>query len=212
MMPGRFKKYTLSILFLKAGYIFISFLCIRYCTLRLKFFMLLTGSSYGKNLRADGKVFVRTEKKNRITIGDNFMLNSRPGSNLVGVTNYASFQSINEGTIDIGDNCGFTSTVLSSRTSIKIGSNVKIGGNSRIFDHDYHSLNFEERRNPVSDSRGCKSAPVIIGDDVFIGANSTILKGVSIGARSIIGTGSVVALKQIPEDSIVAGNPAKIIK
>jgi len=211
-MAAAAKKYQFSILVLKAGYIFTSWICIKYSTLRLKFFLLLSGSTFGKNLRADGKVFLRAEKKNRINIGDNFMLNSRPGSNLVGVTNYASFQSIKEGTIEVGNNCGFTSTVISSRTSIKIGNNVKIGGNSRIFDHDYHSLNYFERRDSLSDAQGTKSLPVVIGDDVFIGANSTILKGVTIGARCIIGTGSVVALKNIPEDSIVAGNPAKIIK
>jgi len=173
--------------------------------------MFLVSGIYGKNIKVDGKVFVRSQKSGTIRIGNNFTLNSRPGSNLVGVTNYASFQSIGDGVILIGDNCGLTSTVISSRTSVSIGSHVKIGGNTRIYDHDYHSLNFSERRNTKSDSEGCKSSPVVIGDDVFIGANSTILKGVKIGARCIIGSGSVVSLKEIPEDSIVAGNPAKII-
>jgi len=52
---------------------------------------------------------------------------------------------------------------------------------------------------------------IIIDDDVLVGANTIILKGVHIGARSVIGAGSVVT-KDIPEDSIVAGNPAKVIK
>lgn len=173
--------------------------------------MFLVSGSYGKKIKVDGKVFVRSQKSGTIKIGSNFMLNSRPGSNLVGVTNYASFQSIKNGTIEIGDSCGFTSTVISSRTSVKIGNFVKIGGNTRIYDHDYHSLNYSDRRDSKSDSEACKSFPVFIGDDVFIGANSTILKGVKIGARSIIGSGSVVSIKEIPEDSIVAGNPARII-
>jgi acetyltransferase-like isoleucine patch superfamily enzyme len=166
----------MKIILLKIGYISAANISIFYFTLRFKFFMFLTGGSYGKKIKIDGKVFVRSQESNTITIGDNFNLNSRPGSNLVGVTNYASFQLLGKGTIRIGNNCGFTSTVLSARTSITIGNNVKIGGNSRIYDHDYHSLNYLERRNSKDDSNGCKTAPVEIGDDVFIGANSTILK------------------------------------
>lgn len=201
----------MKIFLLKIGYISAANISIFYYTLRFKFFMFLTSGNYGKKIKIDGKVFVRSQSSGTIKIGDNFTLNSRPGSNLVGVTNFASFQSLGKGTIHIGNNCGFTSTVLSARTSIKIGDNVKIGGNTRIYDHDYHSLNYQERRNSKDDSNGCKTASVEIGDDVFIGANSTILKGVKIGARSIIGTGSVVSIKEIPEDSIVAGNPAKLI-
>jgi acetyltransferase-like isoleucine patch superfamily enzyme len=55
------------------------------------------------------------------------------------------------------------------------------------------------------------SEPIVIGDDVFIGANSIVLKGVNIGDRSIIGAGSVVS-KNIPADEIWAGNPIKFIK
>ncbi|MBX7045897.1 MAG: acyltransferase [Ignavibacteria bacterium] len=173
--------------------------------------MVLAGGKHGKNLKIDGKVFVRSQSKKTIFIGNNFSLNTRPGSNLVGINNFASFQSFDEGQILIGDDCGFTSTVFSSRKSIKVGNNVKIGGNVRVFDHDYHSMNYLERRKPETDSSNAKSEPVEIGDDVFIGTNSIILKGVKIGARSIIGAGSVVSIKNIPEDSLVAGNPAQLI-
>ncbi|MNL65825.1 2,3,4,5-tetrahydropyridine-2,6-dicarboxylate N-acetyltransferase [compost metagenome] len=56
-----------------------------------------------------------------------------------------------------------------------------------------------------------KKEPIIIEQDVFIGANSIILKGVTIGARSIIGAGSIVT-KNVPADEIWGGNPAKFIR
>jgi acetyltransferase-like isoleucine patch superfamily enzyme len=165
----------------------------------------------GKNIKVDGKVIIRSVKYNCINIGDNFKLNSRNSSNLVGITNPASFQILQDGKIDIGHNCGFTSTVISCRKKISIGNNVKIGGNVKIFDHDYHSLNHELRRDSFLDGKNVKSLPIIIDDDVFIGTNSIILKGVNIGRNSIIGAGSVVAIKNIPPNSVVVGNPARII-
>ena len=56
-----------------------------------------------------------------------------------------------------------------------------------------------------------KDAEVVIEDDAFIGMNTIIMKGVIIGARSVIGAGSVVT-KSIPADCIAAGNPAKVTK
>lgn len=107
-----------------------------------------------------------------------------------------------------------SSTRLWIRTKLKIGNNVKIGGNVLIIDTDSHPIDFLLRREPPhfeSVQSAIKSSPIIIDDDVWIGANCTILKGVTIGARSIIGAGSVVT-KDIPADCIAAGNPAKIIK
>lgn len=170
------------------------------------------GNKIGNGSSLDGKIIVKAGGKGNLNIGKNFKLNSRVTSNLVGITNPAIFQLIGDGTISIGDDCGFTSTVLSSRSKIVIGDRVMIGGNVRIFDHDYHSLNYQHRKNSQTDSTNCLSIPVSIGNDVFIGTNSIILKGVNIGDRSIIGAGSVVSLREIPPDSLVVGNPARIIK
>jgi len=73
-------------------------------------------------------------------------------------------------------------------------------------------LDHLSRRAAMPDAPACKTAPIAIGDDVLIGANAIILKGVTIGDRSIVGAGAVVALKNIPPDSLVAGNPARIPK
>ncbi|MBX3008348.1 MAG: acyltransferase [Melioribacteraceae bacterium] len=199
-------------LLIKIYRLLISNISIKFSSLITELILFINGCPLPSKITVDGIVFIKIANKGSIKIGNGFILNSRKSSNLVGINNRASFQTIDKGRIEIGDNCGFTSTVLSSRSLIRIGSNVKIGGNVRIFDHDYHSLNHLNRRDTFLDRRDVKTSPVIIEDDVFIGTNSIILKGVSIGARSIIGAGSVVSLKNIPPDSTVVGNPAKIVK
>lgn len=179
-------------------------------TLIFKMQLFVNGNIVPNNLKIDGLCFFK-QIGGKLSISNGFILNSRRASNLVGINNRASFQIIG-GRIQIGKNCGFTSTVISSREFITIGDHVKIGGNVRIFDHDYHSLNYLNRRNSNLDGADVRTSPIIIEDDVFIGTNSIILKGVNVGARSIIGAGSVVSIKNIPPDSLVVGNPAKIIK
>ncbi len=137
-------------------------------------------------------------------------LRSTKRTNLVGLLNPVILDTRRGGRIEIGENSSGSGVVISSKELISIGKNVKLGGNVRIFDHDFHSFDFEERRDPETYSQ-LKSAPINIGDDVFIGTNATILKGITIGNRVIIGASSVVA-KSIPSDEVWAGNPAKFIK
>lgn len=180
-------------------------------TWKAKFILRIFECSYGSNLRVCGKVYFRLSNKAAIQLGDNVTLTARFLTNSVGITNPVMIECIGNGRIIIGDNSGLTSAVLSSRSLIKIGENVKIGGNVRIFDHDFHSLNYLNRRSGKKDFVSVKTSEIIIEDDVFIGTNAIILKGVHIGARSIIAAGSVVTIKSIPVDSIIAGNPAEII-
>jgi len=74
------------------------------------------------------------------------------------------------------------------------------------------SLEHEPRRLPVEPGEFDGRILVGIGDDILVGANAIILKGVAIGDRSVIGAGAVVSLKHIPPDSLVGGNPAQIIR
>ena len=110
--------------------------------------------------------------------------------------------------LDIGDHFGMTGGTVCAAESIVIGNNVFIGANSTIIDTDFHPLYPEERRLNPSQAR---TAPVRIGDDVFIGMNCVILKGVTIGRGSVIGAGSIVA-RDIPSDVVVAGNPAIVVR
>jgi len=84
-----------------------------------------------------------------------------------------------------------------------------IGGNCKIWDSDFHSSDPAQRLKAANEN--FKTAPIIIGNNVFIGSSSIILKGVEIGENSVIGAGSVVT-KKIPANEIWAGNPAQFIK
>jgi acetyltransferase-like isoleucine patch superfamily enzyme len=111
----------------------------------------------------------------------------------------------------IGSNSGMNGCLIYCSNSIIIGQNVDIGGGTRIYDTNFHSLNYRDRRDSFKDKNNTISLPIIIEDDVFIGTNCIIGKGITIGARSIIAAGSVV-VKNIPPDELWGGNPAKFIK
>jgi acetyltransferase-like isoleucine patch superfamily enzyme len=98
------------------------------------------------------------------------------------------------------------SCLIADKTSITIGANVLMGTNTEITDSDFHNL--DPRKRLVDDYECC---PVTIGDNVFIGSNVKILKGVTIGENSVIGGGSIVN-KDIPANTVAAGIPAKVIK
>ena len=124
-----------------------------------------------------------------------------------------------KGRITIGNYCYFTNAVLLCEQELRFGNYVVIGWNATIADTDFHPLGPAERIldavacSPLADNRPrpeipCR--PVIIEDDVWIGPNATILKGVRIGAGSWIEAGALVT-RDIPPRSRVIGNPAQII-
>jgi acetyltransferase-like isoleucine patch superfamily enzyme len=165
----------------------------------------------GKGLRVKGCLHVFVRRRDSIQIGDNVTMVSRFRSNPVGITNPCVLDTLMGGKIKIGNNIGMTGVILASRSSIEIGDHTQLGGNVRIFDHNYHSLDPKKRRNALLDREDVRTAPVKIGQDVFVGTNAIILKGVTIGDRAIIAAGSVVT-KDIPADEIWGGNPAARIR
>jgi galactoside O-acetyltransferase len=96
--------------------------------------------------------------------------------------------------------------IICNESNITIRKNTLIGFNVEIFDCDFHSIQPEKRK----ESSGI-SSPVVISENVWIGSNVKILKGVSIGINSIIANGSVVS-SDIPDNVIAGGIPAKVIK
>lgn len=160
------------------------------------------GCRVGRNFRTSGPCSFKARRPGSISIGDDVTFLAYWRTNRVGLNGRVIFHTIGDGEIHVGNGSGASSAVISSRHTVMIGKNCKIGGNVRIFDHDFHSLDFRERRSS-QDQRNARSKPVTIGDDVFIGTNAIILKGVTIGDRSIIGAG-VIINRDIPSDCVVS--------
>ena len=159
------------------------------------------GVKLGSNVSFDGKCHFKRFPKSKISIGDNCEFLSRPNANLIGIDRPCMVSTLTEeANLEIGNNCGFSGTVIGAFTKIKLGNNVRCGANTLITDSDWHP----------GDTRVGASKPVTIGDNVWLGINGVVLKGVEIGENTVIGANSLVT-KSIPANVIAAGNPCKEI-
>lgn len=162
---------------------------------------------HGKNFRINGRIHCVSNTADGIVIGDDVRINSSPRSNPIGGDTRTILFAKGKGKIRIGDGCGISNATLFACDSITLGNQVLIGGSTKIYDTDFHWLDFERRMGEL----GGATSPVVIKDGAFIGAHCIILKGVTIGEKSIVGAGSVVT-KSIPDGEIWAGNPAKYVR
>lgn len=169
------------------------------------------GVRLGSNIIFDGLPIVTGTQDGEISIGDNCQIVSSSKGTWLGVRGPTIFRVLNNGAaIHIGCDVGISGTVICAALGVKIGDRCLIGADVMIFDTDFHPLPPEGRRYAVPDWPNI-SRPVIIGNDVFIGARSIVMKGVSIGDGAVIGAGSVVT-RSIPSDSIWGGAPARPIR
>lgn len=116
--------------------------------------------------------------------------------------------------ISIGENSfiNYNCTLLDCN-KITIGKNVLIGPGTGIYTAS-HPIDYKDRLNKITNNEApykTYALPVVVGDNVWIGGNVSILPGVIIGDNCVIGAGSVVT-KSIPENSVAVGNPCKVIK
>ncbi|MDY0361371.1 MAG: acyltransferase [Desulforegulaceae bacterium] len=146
-----------------------------------------------------------------IKFGKNCTLRSKSRNNAIGINHKIIFRTQKAGAeIFIGDNTGISGGAICAKEKVTIGSNCLIGSNVVISDNDFHAVKPENRINNRNDD-DIPARPVLIEDNVWIGADSYILKGSYIGKNSVIGAGSVVS-GMIPENEVWAGNPARFIK
>lgn len=172
--------------------------------------MLYGGARIGSRSNIKYSLFFKKSKKSQVIIGDDFTFFSSSNLNPLSPGRKGAIFAEGDAIIKIGNMVGMSSTVLWAKVGITIGDRVTVGANTVILDSDCHSLNHLDRWTE-NDMKNCKSKPIVIEDDVLIGTGSYVLKGVHIGARTVIGAGSVVT-KDIPADCIAAGNPCKVIK
>jgi acetyltransferase-like isoleucine patch superfamily enzyme len=165
------------------------------------------GAKFDSGLKVNGLIKLHVTRRGILEIGKNCTINS-DNFNLIGRQQKAIFWV--EGKLSIGNNLGLSCSAIICNHEISIGDNVTIGGNTVIYDTDFHSLDPSTRASKALDKVNAKWGKIAIGNHVFIGAHSTILKGVTIGDNSVIGACSVVT-KNIPKDEMWGGNPAKYI-
>lgn len=162
-----------------------------------------------KSVRIDSTAFINNTQnnKNKISIGNNSWIKG-------------CLQISKSGEIIIGDDCfiGEHSNIWASKKII-IGKRVLISHNVNIHDNISHPLDSKERHSDFlhiryigfQDVVNVPEKEIIIGDDVWIGFNCTILKGVTIGKGAIIGSNTTIK-KDVPDYAVIVGNPAQIIK
>jgi acetyltransferase-like isoleucine patch superfamily enzyme len=185
------------------------FKALYYTTLNMRdsFYCKLKIDIYKNSWRFWGLPLLSMHKGSNIFIGDNFVACSQASRNSIGINQKVTIKTTSTGArIFIGDNVGVSGCSISASESISIGNATLIGSGVLITDNDAHAVHPDRRK----DNAFTLSRPVIIGNNVFIGARAIILKGVNIGDGSVIGAGSVVT-HNIPAMSIAAGNPAVVI-
>lgn len=144
------------------------------------------------------------------TGGGKIHIFSHPFSNMIGLSQRCIIVAKNGGRIVINDGVCMSGCTIYSMESITIGRNTDIGSGCKIIDNDFHPLPYSQRY-PKEQLDKVKKRPIVIGEGCFIGANSIILKGTTLGKNVIVGAGSVVCGK-FPDNVIIAGNPARVVK
>jgi acetyltransferase-like isoleucine patch superfamily enzyme len=164
---------------------------------------------WGRDWHFFGIPIIQKHRQSTMSFGGGLQLRSSVRSNPLGPNHpviLATWQE--DASLEVGNNFSMTGGTLCAAERIVIGNKVVVGANTIIIDTNFHPLNPEARRLHPQDS---KIEPIVIKDDVFIGMNCLILKGVTIGQGSVIGAGSVVT-KDIPNGVIAVGNPARVIR
>ncbi|MCX7846435.1 MAG: acyltransferase [bacterium] len=169
------------------------------------------GVAVGPGLVLYGLPIVSRCPGSRIVLGHRVALCSSPRYNPVGVNHPVILRTLTpESEIIIGDDTGLSGAAICAAISVRIGAQCLLGANVTVTDCDFHPVAAPGRRF-INDIRAVPSAPVIIEQNVWIGMNTIVLKGVQIGAHSVIAAGSVVT-SSIPSSCIAAGVPARVVR
>lgn len=170
------------------------------------------GVEAGPRITLQGKVLIYLHPESRMQLGSRIVLNAKAAKNTLEARGPIVLRTFRRNAkILIGNDSGLTSCTIAAGSSVKIGERVLIGGGVVITDSDHHVVDMPTGRRFAGLPPKAADRPVIIGDDVFIGARSIILKGVEIGNGTVIGAGSVVSAS-IPAGVVAVGNPCRVVR
>jgi acetyltransferase-like isoleucine patch superfamily enzyme len=176
---------------------------------RVRLLFAMNFISWGHGWRFYGIPIIQKHRRSRMSFGPGLGLRSSVRSNPLAPNHpvvLTTWQK--EACLEVGAHFAMTGGTLCAVERIIIGNNVAVGANTIITDSDFHTLDWKQRR---LESSGGRTAGVVIEDDVFIGMNCLVLKGVTIGQGTVVGAGSVVSM-EVPPNVIVAGNPARMVR
>ncbi|MGV8933477.1 MAG: acyltransferase [Gallionellaceae bacterium] len=169
-----------------------------------------SGVRYGSNLKLYSAPIVNRHVNSSIALGDNVTILNNSFENPAGIAHRTVLATpVSGAKIVIGNNVGISGAVICANRQIVIKNNVLIGVGVRIYDTDFHPIDRFERRGDVQDK--IQVSPVLIEDDVWIGAYAFILKGVTVGEGAIVAAGAVV-VHNVSPNTIVGGSPARLLK
>lgn len=167
------------------------------------------GIAWRKYWRFHGLPIIQKSRPSTMRFGHTINLRSSLRSNPLGPNHPVILCTWQVGAIiEVGDHFAMTGGTICAAERITIGNRVVIGANCTVIDTDFHPIDSEFRHTHPQQGR---VAPVVIEDDVFVGMNCLILKGVVLGKGCTIGAGSIVT-KSIPAGKVAAGNPASVIE
>jgi acetyltransferase-like isoleucine patch superfamily enzyme len=176
---------------------------------RVRFLFAMNGIPWDCSWRIHGVPIIQKHRNSRMSFGPGLGLRSSIQSNPLAPNHPVVLTTWRKGAcLEIGANFAMTGGTICAAQRIVIGNNVTVGANTTITDTDFHALDGKQRR---LESTGGGTAGIVIEDDVFVGMNCLILKGVKVGEGSVIGAGSVVTA-DVPPHVIAAGNPTKVIR
>lgn len=173
------------------------------------FYFKLQGVDVRYSVRFIGMPIIDIRNGGSLYIGHKVKLISNPRDTALGVNHPCIIRLLTRSsTVEIHEGTGISGVTLCCKDRVIIGKECLIGANVTIADTDFHPLIPHNRRYSKNNVR---SGPILIGDNVFIGTGSIVLKNVNIGENSVIGAGSVVT-NNIPSNCVARGNPAKVIR
>lgn len=160
--------------------------------------------------------YLKIPRDGKVILSKNVVINSDFKNTNTALTFRCKFVTGYEGIISVGENTMLNGACIVAYEKVEVGKDCQIASSTIISDTDFHPVNPEIRLKQVrgeSFSFSCVGKKSIkIGNNVWIGWNCTILKGVIIGDDCIVAAGSVVLAGNYPSGSLLAGNPAKVVK